>query len=56
MSKFLHTLGHIVWIVAQYANVASGLVPVKYQPIVASVIGVVQAVHGYIVGKNAKAG
>jgi hypothetical protein len=53
LSKLLHGAGHLIWIGAQYANYASGVVPVKYQPIVASVLGVIQAVHGYYVGKGA---
>lgn len=50
--KVIHTLGHAVWIGAQYANYASGVVPPRYQPIVAAAIGLVQAIHGYYMGKQ----
>jgi len=48
----LHLVGHAIWLGAQYANIASGGVPVRYQPIVAAVIGLVQAIHGYYVGRS----
>lgn len=50
-SKVLHGIGHVVWLGAQYANYASGVVPTQYQPLVAAAIGLVQAVHGWYIGR-----
>lgn len=46
LAKVLHVTAHVVMIGAQYANLASGLVPSKYQPLVAAAVALAQAVHG----------
>ena len=48
MSKLVHGLIHGVLIVAQYGNLATGYIPVKYKPVVAAVIGVAQAVAALV--------
>jgi hypothetical protein len=44
MSKLVHGVLQALGLVAQYGNLASGYVPPKYQPVVAAVIGLAQAV------------
>lgn len=51
LSNLIHTVGHLIWVGAQFANAYSSVVPVKYRPIVAAAIGLIQAVHGYYIGR-----
>jgi hypothetical protein len=46
MSRFVHGFLHGLAMLVQYGNLASGYVPVKYQPLVAGVVGLAQAVLG----------
>lgn len=43
MSKFLHSLLQVAGFVIQIANVATGVVPAKYQPLVAGIVAALQA-------------
>ena len=44
MSKFAHGLLHALALVTQYANIASGAVPAKYQPLIAGMVALAQGV------------
>ena len=44
MSKLLHGVLQGIAIVVQYGAVASGYIPMKYQPLAAAVIAVAQAI------------
>jgi hypothetical protein len=43
MSKFVHGLLQVLGVVVQVANAASGVVPVKYQGLVASIVAAIQS-------------
>jgi hypothetical protein len=44
ISKITHGLLQLVALVAQYANVASGAIPAKFQPLVAGVVALAQGI------------
>lgn len=51
MASLIHTVGHLFWIGAQYANYITPYVPPKYKGLVAAGLGLIQAVHGYYIGR-----
>jgi hypothetical protein len=44
MKIWLHVVLQVLGFIAQYANLASGVVPAKYQPFVALAVGLAQAI------------
>ena len=53
MNKWVHYLLQAIGVVAQIGNVATNYVPPKYQPIVAAVVGLAQAIlHVYATNHN----
>ena len=50
--KVVHSVGHVVWLGAQYGAAASPYIPAEYKPLVAAALGLIQVIHGFYVGKQ----